>query len=387
MTKPLGIYLHLPFCVERCIYCDFLTFPHADKHQEPYLEALVEEIHQDSARRDLAGYVVDSIFLGGGTPSLLEPDQLDKLFAALHQVVTISPDCEVTIEANPATLDETKVAAYRRLGINRVSLGIQSMNQDLLTFCLRNHKPADVVEDIALLRRHGIDNINFDLIYAIPKQTEADIKADLKWIEKLQPGHVSWYSLIIEEKTLLHHYIKKGLVKPLDEDTEFTFMGFVQDGLESLGYAQYENSNYAKPGKQSRHNLKYWSNQDYWGLGLGASSYLGGDRYQVTSSFTDYLDLVANKLPTWQVESRTPTDDLFEQVMMGFRKVSGISRPDFQDRNGVDLLATCPAFFTDQKARGLIDWDDQAVWLTKQGFRFQNDVLVDFLIALEEGVI
>ncbi len=385
MKKPLGIYIHLPFCVERCNYCDFLTFPHAEKHHEPYVQALVEDIRLDSARRRLDAYEVNSVFLGGGTPSLLNPDQLKRIFTALADAVVFAPSCEVTIEANPATLDGGKVEAFRQVGINRVSLGIQSMNQDLLDFCLRTHKPVDVVRDVDLLRSQGIDNINFDLIHAIPGQTEADILEDLAWIEKLKPGHVSWYSLIIEERTLLHHQIEQGMVEPLAEDLEVSFFELIQSRLKELGYRQYENSNFALEGRESVHNLKYWSNQDYWGVGLGASSYLGGERYKVTTSLMRYMALVADGEKTWVREERTKRDDLFEQVMMGLRKKRGINLAAFREKNGLDILEAAKEFFLKERDEGRVAWDSEAIWLTDQGFLFQNDVLVDFMLALEEG--
>lgn len=383
MKEPIGIYVHIPFCMERCIYCDFLTFPHLQAFHGPYVQALVEETQVDAKRRTLLGREVDSVFIGGGTPSILEADQIQRIFARLNEVISLSPDAEITMEANPDSLDEDLVKTMAKLGVNRVSLGIQTTNEDLLRMCNRTHDLEDIVRALSLLEDYGIHNINFDFILGLPGQSLEDIKKDLEWVQTYQPNHISWYSLIVEDRTMMKIYLESGELEALGEDKEVEYFQYIKKRLAEMGYQQYENSNFALENYESKHNLKYWSAQDYWGLGLGASSHIGGERTNNTSSMQEYLSAAKSGEKTWTVENRSREDDLFEQIMMGLRKKTGIHRPSFIAKNNFDLLELGKDFFDQEKQKGMVDWNSDYFYLTDQGFLYQNDFLSDFLLYME----
>lgn len=383
MKTKLGLYIHIPFCAQRCAYCDFLLFPHAERFHMPYMTNLEREIERFGAERIASRFTVDSIFIGGGTPTLMPPDALKRLFGTLRATFEIDGDAEISVEANPNTLDDAMASALARCGVNRVSIGVQSASETLLAQCLRTHRASDVREAVSRLRSYGIANINFDFIFAIPGQTMADIDEDLGMIGALRPSHVSWYDLIIEDRTLLALQIDRGEMMPFDEDMRADCFEHIVSGLRALGYERYEISNFALPGRASRHNLKYWSGEDYLGLGLGAASYISGERYVNPRTFRAYeAALSCGQLPRSR-EPRTRSDDRFEWLMMGWRKLSGVSRAAFSSRFGEDVLALAPEFFERARARGVMDWTDEAVFMTPYGLDVLNDVLAELMLHLE----
>lgn len=375
--KPIGVYIHLPFCSRRCGYCDFLTFPHAEKLHKPYLQHLLREIADDAVRRGLKGHLCDSIFLGGGTPSLFAPSMIQQILERLRSVLSLTSDCEITLEANPATMDEEKAEGYRAAGVNRLSLGVQSFSDDLLRVCERNHTAYRAKHDISLLKAAGFTNLSLDLIYGIPGQKLSNIEKDLCCIAELQPQHISWYALILEPRTVF--FEKQKTLSLPDEETLDALEMRVRSGLKRLGYERYEISNFAKEGYASRHNKKYWTAAPYWGLGLGAASYLDGVRSENTRKFSDYFSRIEAGEPVWTVIARTRDEDAFEFVMMGLRLVQGISRTEFFKRYGYDLCTRAAEVFEEHRKRGNLLWDEKRIWLTEQGLGFQNAFLVDLL--------
>jgi len=383
MKTKLGLYIHIPFCAQRCAYCDFLLFPHAERFHLPYMADLGRELAAVKAAGIAEGCVVDSIFIGGGTPTLMPPETLEALFDTLRSSLEIEDDAEISIESNPNTLDGAMVKALARCGVNRVSIGVQSASSELLSLCGRTHRTEDVRAAVARLRGSGISNINLDFIFAIPGQMRSDIDADLQLIAELRPTHISWYELIVEERTLLSHRIARGELAPLDEDVRAAFFERIVSGLNALGYARYEISNFALSGSSSRHNLKYWSGEPYLGLGLGAASYMDGERYVNPRTFRAYAEaLDAGALPR-EKEVRSIEDDRFEWIMMGLRKLSGLSRGAFAERFGRDVLTLAPAFFERERLRGRLDWSERTLFLTPYGLDVMNDVLSDLMLVLE----
>ncbi|MDY3987242.1 MAG: radical SAM family heme chaperone HemW, partial [Peptoniphilaceae bacterium] len=243
-SNPFGIYIHIPFCKERCTYCDFLTYPHVPSFHAPYVEALIQEIRHPETKRRLDGRRVSSIFLGGGTPSLLPPKALLRIFETLRGEVSLEESCEISIEANPDTITPETAECFALCGINRVSLGVQSFSPRLLEAMGRTHHVDDVENAVRSLHKAGICNINFDLIEGYPQQTISDIEHDLAAVEKYAPTHISWYSLILEEKTLLHYQWKRGRIAMMDEDSEWRLTEKIRSGIQKLGYHRYEISNY-----------------------------------------------------------------------------------------------------------------------------------------------
>lgn len=381
--EAIGVYLHVPFCESRCSYCDFLTFPHAEKLHEPYVMSLCEEIAQDSERRGLRGVPADSVYVGGGTPSLLLPDMWDRLGEALFSSVELVEGAEITAEVNPGTLDDEKLRAMRRFGINRISLGVQSFNDRLLALCGRTHRRETVLRDIERLRDFGFDNLSLDLICSIPMETEHDVEEDLRALAEIRPEHVSWYSLIVEEKTLFEYKMRKGLLPEPDPEEDRRSFHRVLRGLGDLGYRRYEISNFARPGYESAHNLKYWTAKPYWGLGLGSASYLGRERYSNVRTFREYNRALEEGRPVWVREERDASDDAFEHWMMGLRLTEGIDRGEFQRLHGFDPVLRCRETAERARELGELEWDERRVRMTEQGLDVQNAFLTDWLIEYE----
>lgn len=379
----LGIYVHIPFCAERCFYCDFLTFPHAEKFHAPYGLALQKEITH-AAWASYPDRTVDSIFFGGGTPTLLPASRLAAFLASLRRAFLLAEDAEITLEANPGTLTREGVHQLVASGVNRISLGVQTTNDALLKAIGRTHQMKDVLDDVEMLREAGIKNLNLDMILALPGQTPTDIENDLHWIETLRPTHVSWYSLILEEKTLFGYRTARGeLVLPSEEE-ELALSAQAFKGLRCLGYVRYEFSNFAKPGSQSRHNLKYWSGDDYLGFGLGAASYIDGERYENMRGLKTYIEtLERGELPRRKIV-RSREDDLFEQVMTGLRKLEGIDRARFAKKNGIDPVQIAALVFRNAEREGLARITAERLALTEKGLLVQNSILSDALLYWEE---
>lgn len=385
--QTLGLYLHIPFCRERCSYCDFLTFPHAEALLRPYLEALAKEIRLWKREREKGGeegLPVDTIYLGGGTPSLLKADELRRLFREVHEAFPISPRAEITMEMNPEAEGDARV--LRALGINRISLGMQTSSPRLLAQCRRTHRSEDGGKTMVALRSAGFDNINVDLIYGLPGQTRKDLEGDLNWLAIHDPDHVSWYGLILEERSLLYQQVRQGTMQLPGEDVQADEFSFLLAELDKLGYRRYEISNFSKVGKQSRHNLKYWTGKPYLGLGLGASSYLNGERYHNPGTFQQYFTaLRQGRLPR-EWEERTKKDDIFERIMMGLRRVEGISFRDFALATGIALESCVPKSMAKACRQGLGEKTADAFRLTRRGLDLQNRVLVDMMEEMEESL-
>ncbi len=375
----MGLYFHIPFCKERCSYCDFLTFPHVEAYHSPYIDSLIEEIKLWSPKIQSENYLIDSLYIGGGTPTILSNADLQRLLKAIRAGFKISEGCEWTVEANPGTLSDEKLDIIQDAGINRISLGVQTMSQKLIDFCKRVQTPEVVYSDIDLIKSRNFFDLNLDFIFSIPGQMEEDIDRDLEAIADMDPDHISYYSLIIEDKTLLKFWINKGKVKLNSEAKEVELMTRAFKGLEDLGYHRYEISNFAKKGKESEHNLKYWSMDEYLGLGLGSASYLNHERFSNTRNIQKYLKSISNKILPYSPEKRNRDDDIFEGLMMGFRKTAGIDRKKFKALMGEDPMDRAGDYFARERERGLVEWNADRVMLTEKGLNLQTSFLTGLL--------
>ena len=289
-NKELEIYIHIPFCVKKCAYCDFLSGPQDEGIREKYVNALIEEIceYGDLTHK----YHVTTIFLGGGTPSILEAPQIIRIFDALSRTFQIAGDAEITIEANPGTVTVEKLEAYKKCGINRISFGLQTTNNEELKLLGRIHTYEEFVESYQLARDCGFDNVNVDLISAIPKQTVESWKETLEKVIALVPEHISAYSLIVEDGTPFANVYGEGCPGEHDlpsEEEERAIYYRTEELLEKVGYHRYEISNYAREGKECRHNLGYWERREYLGIGLGAASLVDNARYKNTDDLLFYI--------------------------------------------------------------------------------------------------
>ncbi len=411
MKEELELYIHIPFCVKKCAYCDFLSGPQSPEVIEKYVEALVKEIeaykvqeveaykvqeilaYREQARKEqsetrhaseiIHEFEVTTIFLGGGTPSLLEPTRIQQIFAALRNAFQISEHAEITIEANPGTVTREKLEAYKQVGINRISFGLQSANNEELKLLGRIHTFEEFLESYYMARACGFDNINIDLISAIPKQTLQSWEKTLRKIIALNPEHVSAYSLMIEEGTPFAAVYGEGTVGAKElpsEEEERRIYQRTGELLSSAGYHRYEISNYAKKGKECKHNLGYWERKNYLGLGLGASSLIENVRYKNIDDLDVYIRYSGNLSDIQEhVEHLTKTEQMEEFLFLGLRKMEGISEVEFA-RGFQQTLADCYGEnIARMRQENLLTMENGHLRLTQRGIDISNYVFAELL--------
>ena len=365
-NKNVGLYVHIPFCKRKCNYCDFCSFSADDDVRSRYVDAIIRDI---KSYKDF-GVGIDSIFFGGGTPSLLSPREFFKVRSAIEDTFKISPDTEFTIEANPATVDKEKLLAYRESGVNRISLGLQTIHENELKILGRIHSYNDFLSTLCLCRDTGFDNINIDLMYAFPRQTVDSLRETVDEVISLSPTHISLYGLILEEGTPLFR-MKDSLVFP-DEDTELSMYRLVTERLSSAGYSHYEISNYARRGCESRHNLKYWHDEEYIGVGLSAYSYFRGERYGKCADMIAYLD---NPTENAYFEKITLDEEKKEYIMLALRLASGLSFSDYEMRFSEDFRVGRADRLLEYERLSLLRMTDKGVSLTEEGFYVSNTII------------
>lgn len=372
--------MHIPFCARKCGYCDFLSAPADPAAQQEYTEALTAEIRARGAA--LSGYRVQTLFFGGGTPSLLPGQLIGRIAAAVREVFDVSGHAEITIEANPGTFDEEKLRIYRDLGINRLSIGLQSADDRELELLGRIHTYAQFEEGFYKARKAGFDNISVDLMSALPGQTETSWEATLNRVTALGPEHISAYSLIIEEGTPFYErYTGAGASMLPDEDAERRMYYRTRKLLRAAGYCRYEISNYARPGFESRHNSGYWTGAEYLGMGLGASSYMGNTRFRNTRDLKTYLDSSDNPSAMQrEFHIQTAQDNMEEFMFLGLRMMKGIHTGEFHSRFGKTIDAVYGDVIARLAGQGLIARDQDRLRLTDYGIDVSNAVLAEFLL-------
>ncbi|MBQ7370378.1 MAG: oxygen-independent coproporphyrinogen III oxidase [Blautia sp.] len=370
---PLELYIHIPFCVKKCDYCDFLSAPADQRTQDAYFDALLEEIH---SRDRSAEYEIISVFIGGGTPSVPAAGQIARVMQALREHFSFAGDAEITIEANPGTLTAEKLEIYKKSGINRLSLGLQSTDDRELKLLGRIHTYEDFLDSFRLAREAGFQNINADLISAIPEQTEESWIRNLRRVAELSPEHISAYSLIVEEGT---PFAERELNLP-DEDTEYQMYEDAHIVLSEYGYEQYEISNYAKPGFACRHNLGYWKRTPYLGLGLGAASFFEGYRFSNTRVLTEYLsDSACPDKIHRDVEPVSRQSAMEEFLFLGFRMTEGVSEQEFERQFGIPLQQKYGGFLKKYESSGHLERAGDFWRLTRRGIHVSNWILADVL--------
>ena len=377
MSGGMELYLHIPFCVKKCAYCDFLSFPSGQEIQRQYAKRLMEDI--DCMGKEYGDIPVDTIFIGGGTPSVPESRLIMDLMEHVNRAFQISDGAEISMEANPGTVTREKLKEYRRAGINRISFGLQSANDRELKLLGRIHTWAEFLESFALARECGFTNLNIDLMSALPGQTCESWKDTLKRVTDLEPEHISAYSLIIEEGTPFgeKYGSEEGRKLLPDEDSEREMYHETKRFLRECGYERYEISNYAKPGRECRHNIGYWTGVPYLGLGLGASSYMNGSRFAVSSDMQQYLE---EKPGTFtDVEKLTKKDMEEEFFYVGLRMTAGVSLSEFERRFGMSAEEVYPGLmetFVEEKAA---EFRGDRFVLTDYGLDVSNYIMAQFL--------
>ncbi len=372
-----GLYLHIPFCEHKCIYCDFYSI-----EQTGGLNAFVDTIRKEIALT--AGVIDDnlmftSVFFGGGTPSLLSPQQLQKILDTLHLKLSIVPDAEVTVETNPGTVDIAKLCAYRKIGVNRLSIGVQSFMKDDLDFLTRIHSAADAEQCYRNAREAGFDNVNIDLMFSLPTHTRKRWLENLHRVIELAPDHISAYSLTYEEGTPLHKMLIKKEVVPLQEDIDAGLYGLTIDTLETAGYEQYEISNYARSGKKCLHNRTYWEYHEYLGFGPSAHSFHNGKRYWNIKSLHGYNRQVqAGLLPVAGEELLTDLQRAEEEIFLGLR-TAGVDLKKMKNFYNLDILNLRTTEITSFSKRGLVVVENGFLRLTKQGKAYADMIASELM--------
>lgn len=374
---PLSLYLHIPFCSVKCSYCAFNTYTNLEALIEPFTDALIREI-----RLVGHGQRVGTIFFGGGTPSLLTPAQFERIMQAIYSAFSVDADAEISLEANPADLSRPYLTALRETGLNRISIGMQSANANELALFNRRHDNDAVVRAVSAARLAGFDNLNLDLIYGVPHQTLFSWETTLGQAIALQPEHLSLYALGIEDGTHMKAWVERGRLPAPDDDLAADMYDLATEMLGAAGYIQYEISNWAKPGRECRHNLQYWRSWDYLGLGPGAHGYANGVRYSVILSPQRYikgLSEAAGECPypltpvMDEAATLTREAEIAEALIMGLRLTNeGVSRAAFLARFGVDLVDLHRDVIDKYVGYGLLTVDDERVRITPQGRMLSN---------------
>lgn len=376
-----GLYIHIPFCRRKCRYCDFISFAEPSREDLYYLALISEMRLYKPLMKDKR---FDTVFIGGGTPTVLSGGRLAHLVSELKNCFDIADNAEITCEANPESASEEKLAELYSAGVNRLSIGLQSASDDLLKRIGRIHTKGDFLNAVAAARKVGFASINADVMHGLPGQTCADYIDTLALLKELDIPHISSYSLILEEGTPLFEDVNAGVERlPDPEDTaDMEDNGFAF--LEEAGYERYEISNFAKPGFACRHNLNYWDNGEYLGLGLNSHSALRlkGDwtRFNNTENLDEYIKEVGEgRLPVRNTQRIEKEEEMFETVMLGLRKIIGISRSEFEARFGIDPVTKYAPAIAELELDGMIEVTDDRLFLNKRGLDFQNEALLKFM--------
>lgn len=381
MKKDLGLYIHIPFCVKKCEYCDFLSWNAGEEERQQYVAALLSEI--ESYREFAKGYRVSTIFIGGGTPSVLLPKQMEDILQKIYEIFELERRPEITVEVNPGTVDEEKLQCYKENGVNRLSMGLQSVKDEKLRLLGRIHTYQEFVESYELARKAGFDNISIDLISSVPGQTLQEWKEELETAAAQNPEHISVYQLIIEEGTPFYEkYAEHPELLP-DEETSREIYLWTGKFLKEAGYEQYEISNYAKPGKESRHNLKYWERGDYLGLGLGAASMVRNIRMSNTKDMRTYLERCDKpKTMREDVQFLEEPRQMEEFMFLGLRKTRGVSKKEFERIFGREMDMVYEKALHKCLENGMLLEHKDRIFLSEEGTLLSNMVLSEFLFDL-----
>lgn len=363
-----GIYIHIPFCRKKCKYCDFVSYAGREDMADVYIEALAREA------REYTGEKADTIFIGGGTPSALTPKQIRTVTKICSDIFDMTDNCEFTIEANPGTLDDDKITAMLEGGINRISVGVQSFNNEELRSIGRIHDAETAYNTVLHLKKAGFSNINIDLMTALPYQNIASLKSTLETAVSLPVSHISAYSLIIEEGTPLEKEYSRGELILPDDHADREMYAYTIDFLRQNGFFQYEISNFAKKGSECRHNIKYWTAEEYIGLGAAAHSYIGDRRFYNVSELSEYI-----KGALRQITLLTQRDKISEFMITGLRMTKGISAAEFKKRFGTDINNIFGGQLQKFTKLGLMKFHENSYRLTRRGIDVSNAVLCEFV--------
>ena len=372
-AKPSSAYVHIPFCTQICYYCDFSKVFIKNQPVYAYLEHLIQETRSYEIGK------LRTLYIGGGTPTALSAQQLAYLLTELPKVMDLSEVEEFTIEANPGDLDPDKIAVLKDSQVNRVSLGVQTFDNKMLKKIGRSHQEQDIYDNIRYLKQAGFDNISIDLIYALPGQTMDQVKENVAKALALDIPHMSLYSLILENHTVFMNRMRRGKLPLPKEELEAEMFEYIIEELEKGGFEHYEISNFSKPGFESRHNLVYWDNAEYYGLGAGASGYVDGIRYKNHGPIRHYLEAVEAGKARITEEYLTLEEKMEEELFLGLRKKTGVSKARFEEKFGVSFDQRYGQVVASLTEQGLLVPDDKQVRMTKRGLFLGDTVAEKFI--------
>ena len=372
--KPTSAYVHIPFCTQICYYCDFSKVFIKNQPVDSYLEHLLEEFRSYDIQK------LRTLYIGGGTPTALSAPQLEVLLDGLTKNLDLSVLEELTIEANPGDLDADKIAVLKQSPVNRVSLGVQTFDDKMLKKIGRSHLEKDIYENIDRLKLAGFDNISIDLIYALPGQTMAQVKDNVAKAISLDIPHMSLYSLILENHTVFMNRMRRGKLPLPKEELEAEMFEYIIAELEQAGFEHYEISNFSKPGFESRHNLMYWDNAEYYGIGAGASGYVNGVRYKNHGPIRHYLNAVEAGNARITEEHLSQREQMEEEMFLGLRKKSGVSMARFEEKFGRSFDGLYGEIIRDLVQQGLMQIDGDRVRMTKRGLFLGDTVAERFIL-------
>ena len=405
-NKELGIYIHIPFCKHKCYYCDFVSFSSKEEIVEKYIKAVIKELKKYLENKEfMKNYNVTTIYIGGGTPSYIDSKYIGEILKEIEKNLinndTKFQDIEVTLEVNPGTINEEKVKLYKEAKINRISMGLQSTNDQILKQIGRIHTYNEFLDAYSIVKKAGVDNINIDLMIGLPNQTISDVKESLNKIIELNPNHISVYSLILEEGTVLDKLIEEGKMELLDEELERNMYWYVKNTLEINGYNHYEISNFSKIGKESKHNLNCWEQKEYIGIGTSAHSYINGVRYCNKSSVEKYIENINNKdidvneiiklgngdksflekvEEVYEIdEIQSSEDKKREYMLLGLRKLEGVKISNFKEKFVENPIYVYHKELEKLVEEDLIRVDGDRIFLSRRGIDLANLVWEEFV--------
>ncbi|EPB9413692.1 radical SAM family heme chaperone HemW [Clostridium perfringens] len=374
----ISLYIHIPFCAQKCLYCDFPSFARKDHLRKAYIEALNKEII--SLREKHNNLEINTIFIGGGTPSVLEADELECLLKEVAKL-NMAKDIEYSIECNPGNLTEEKLEVMKKYGVNRISMGLQAKQDNLLKGLGRIHNYKTFKENFLLAKKVGFNNINVDLMFGLPNQRLNEWEETLREIISLEPAHISAYSLIIEEGTAFYNLYENDKLKLPTEEEERKMYHLAKKILEENGFNQYEISNYAKQGKECRHNLAYWNMDNWIGVGSAAASYINGKRIKNISSVEKYINSINEKREAVEeIINNSKNDNMEEFMFMGLRKINGIDENEFKNRFSMNINDVYGEILNKYIDEGLLIRESGRIFLSEKGIEISNVIMADFLL-------
>ena len=371
--RELGMYIHIPFCKKKCSYCDFISFENANKHQKEYIEILKKEIEAEKNKE----YLIDTIYIGGGTPSYLDSKYIIQIMDTIKSNYNVKENAEITIEVNPGTVNEEKIIEYKKSGINRISIGLQTIHNKLLKDIGRIHSYEEFLETYKLAQENGFTNINVDLMLALPNQTIKMLEESVKEIIKLNPKHISIYSLILEEGTTLYKKVQKGEIQLVSDEIERKMYWKVKKILEKNGYKHYEISNFSKESYESKHNTNCWKQKEYLGFGVAAHSYIENKRYSNTEKIEKYIENYKENRKINEIQ--TLEEKQKEYMILALRKIEGVNIQEFKNKYVENPLYLFKDQINKLVNHNLIEVDLNNIKLTSKGIDLANLVWEEFI--------